>query len=479
MCGPYAYAAPAETPQPTEERAIRAYRAAMEEITAANYEGARLHLDLAHRGLARISDHIALRSARLELLRGQPDRAIEFFEEAAQSPHESLRVSASTGRVIALLRANDAGANQALEELLRTYPSVPNRSELLFEHAQHLLRQGRYDEAIAAMHAVRIDHPGTRIAPWAESEITRLATLGHESPTITDEEHIRRARRLVRTGPLPVAKTTIADLLDTPLTGSQHAEVHYLAGRLARNEGRWKAAETYLRTAQLFPIEDAATARHIEHRANEMAETAGARDPGQALRTLTRMRAGRANASISSNQLIDLLRVASAAGLTEEANGILATLTTRAGTPSAVLFEAAMAGDVDVEIPGAAEESHLLLISLAIEGVDAGAKVALDRPFPQILLFGDNDLQREAVCVDGEDSLDPDEEDVSFALTEHVHVRRAALVAEGEDGLEILTLALDLIESYRPEADFAAPQRILGTDGVAALLSNPISEGAP
>ncbi len=350
MCGPYAYAAPAETPQPTEERAIRAYRAAMEEITAANYEGARLHLDLAHRGLAKISDHIALQSARLELLRGQPDRAIEFFEEAAQSPHESLRVSASTGRVIALLRANDAGANQALEELLRTYPSVPNRSELLFEHAQHLLRQGRYDEAIAAMHAVRIDHPGTRIAPWAESEITRLATLGHESPTITDEEHIRRARRLVRTGPLPVAKTTIADLLDTPLTGSQHAEVHYLAGRLARNEGRWKAAETYLRTAQLFPIEDAATARHIEHRANEMAETAGARDPGQALRTLTRMRAGRANASISSNQLIDLLRVASAAGLTEEANGILATLTTRAGTPSAVLFEAAMAGaGVDTE----------------------------------------------------------------------------------------------------------------------------------
>jgi soluble lytic murein transglycosylase len=343
MCGPYMSAFPIVDAQPTEARAIEAYRAALQQITAANYEEARLQLDLAHRGLPQINDHIALQSARLELLRGQPGRAVEFFTEAAQSPHGAVRVEASSGQVLALLRAGDPTAAQALQDLLWTYPAIPDRVALLFEHAQHLLRQSRYDEAIAVMHTVRVEHPGSHIAPWAESELTRLGTLGHETPSMTDEERVRRARHLVRTGPLPEAKATVAQLLDTPLTGQQHAEVHYLAGRLARDAGRWKAAETYLRTAQLFPIEDAATARHIEQRANDMAATAGAREPDQALRQLTGLRAGRANASIPSSRLVDMIRVASAAGLVEEVDGVLVTLRTRTGAPAAVLFDAAMA----------------------------------------------------------------------------------------------------------------------------------------
>jgi soluble lytic murein transglycosylase len=343
MCGPYLSAIPVADAQPPEARSIEAYREATKQIAAANYEEARLQLDLAHRGLPRISDRIALQSARLELLRDQPDRAVEFFAEASKSPHESVRVKASFGLVLALLRAGDPAADQALRDLLSAYPSIPNRTELLFEHAQSLLRQTRYDEAIAAMHAVRVEYPGSRISPWAESELARLAALGHETPSMTDEERVRRARHLVDTGPLEAAKATIAELLDRPLTGAQHAEVHYLAGRLARDEGRWKAAETYLRTAQLFPVEDVATARHIEHRANDMAETASARDPVQALRQLAGLRAGRSNVSIPTGRLADMLRVASAAGLVEEVDGILVALSSRAAAPSAMLFEAAMA----------------------------------------------------------------------------------------------------------------------------------------
>jgi soluble lytic murein transglycosylase len=159
---------------------------------------------------------------------------------------------------------------------------------------------------------------------------------------MTDEERVRRARYLVRSGPLQDAKAAIAELLDRPLTGEQHTEVHYLAGRLARDEGRWKVAETYLRTAQLFPIDDVATARHIELRANDMAETADAREPDEALRQLAGLRAGRSNASIPSSRLVDMVRVASAAGLAEEVDGILITLSSRAGAPSNLLFEAAM-----------------------------------------------------------------------------------------------------------------------------------------
>jgi len=343
MCGPYPNALQVMDAQPPEARAIEAYRAAIERIGDANYEEARLQLDLAHRGLPQISDRIALQSARLELLRDHPGRAAEFFAEASQSPHETVRVEASFGRVLALLRASDPTAEEALRDLLWTYPEIPNRADLLFEQTQSLLRQARYEEAIAAMHAVRVDRPGSRIAPWAESELTRLRALGHETPSMTDEERVRRAGHLVRSGPLEAARTTVAELLDSPLTGEQHAEVHYLAGRLARDEGRWKAAETYLRTAQLFPAENVATAKHIERRADDMAATAGARDPDQALRQLKGLRAGRANASIPSSRLVDIVRVASTAGFREEVDGILITLSTRSGVSSAILFDAVMA----------------------------------------------------------------------------------------------------------------------------------------
>ncbi len=343
MCGPYFNAFAVAEPPPLRTRAIEAYRQASEQIVAANYEEARLQLDLAHRGLPRIGDRIALQIARLELLRNQPERAAEFFEEASQSPHESVRVEAEFGRVLALLRSNDPGADQALDELLSTYPSVPDATGLLFEQAQSLMRRSQDEEAMTVMHTVRIDFPGTRIAAWAESELARLKARGHDTPAMTDEEKVRRARLLVRTGPLDEAKATIRELLESPLSGTLHAEVHYLAGRLARDEGRWQAAESYLRTAQLFPIQDVATAQHIENRANDLAKTVGARDPERARVQIANLRAGRSDVSIPTNRLIDMIGVASAAGLQEEVDGLLISLSKRAAAPSALLFEAAMA----------------------------------------------------------------------------------------------------------------------------------------
>jgi len=343
MCGPYFNAFAVAEVQPLKTRAIEAYREAGEQILAANYEGARLQLDLALQGLPRISDRIALQIARLELLRNRPERAAEFFREASDSPHESVRVEAEFGRALALLRSNDPGADQALYDLLVTYPSVPDATELLFEHAQSLMRRSRYGEAMQVMHTVRVDYPGTRTAAWAESELARLNARGHDTPTISDEERVRRARHLVRTGPLDEAKGTIRELLDSPLSGTLHAEVHYLAGRLARDEGRWLAAESYLRTAQLFPIEDVAKAQHIEDRASDMAETVGARDPKRARLQLANLRLGRSDASIPTNRIVDMVRVASAAGLHEEVDGLLIALSKRAAAPSARLFEAAMA----------------------------------------------------------------------------------------------------------------------------------------
>jgi soluble lytic murein transglycosylase len=356
MCGPYLSEVAIAQARPRKSRAIKAYREASRQIAAVNYEDARLHLDLAYRGLPRIRDRIALQSARLELLRERPTRAAEFFAEALGSPHRTVRVEARLGRALALLRADDPEADQALEELLWSYPALPKRPELLFEHAQSLLRRGRHEEAIAAMHGTRVHTPGSPVARWAERELERLRALGYPTPALSDEERVLRARYLVSTGPLPEAKASIAELLDSPLSGTLHADVHYLAGRLARDEGRWTAAETYLRTAQLFAIEDPATARYIETRASDMAATAGARDPLRALRLVSELRAGRANAIIPPSRLVEMIRIAAAAELQNEVDGILTALVVRAGTRPGTLFDAAMAA------VGSADESQIIAV---------------------------------------------------------------------------------------------------------------------
>ena len=345
MCGPFltAFPVPVVVSQPPERRAIEAFRKASEQIASAEYEEARLQLDLASRGLPRIGDRIALRSGRLELLRQRPARAAEFFASASESPHETVRVEARFGRVFSLLRADDSSADDALADLLQSYPALPNRSELLFEQSQSRLRRQLIDEAIEVLHAIRVEHPGSRIAPAAQAELERLRALGHHVPTLSDEERVERAGRLVSTGPLDKAKAAIGELLESPLTGEQHAEVHYLAGLLARYEGRWKSAETYMRTAQLFPIEDLTTARYIENRAADMAEAANARDRSEALLRLTELRAGRRTAAIPSTQLVEMIQVASAAGLKEEVDDILVDLSMRKWVSASLLFDAAMA----------------------------------------------------------------------------------------------------------------------------------------
>jgi soluble lytic murein transglycosylase len=342
MCGPYFSAFAVAEAKPPKERAIEAYLAADDQIAAASYEEARLQLDLARRGLPRIVDRIALQSARLELLRNQPARAAAFFAEARQSPHESVRFEARYGEVLSLLRADDPRADELMGHLLDDYPEVPKRGELIFEQVQSLIRRSLYEQAIAVMHAVRVEHPGNRIAGWAEAELNRLETLGYRTPSMTGDERVERARRLVRTGPLDQAKAEIVALLESPLTGEQHAEVHYLAGRLARDEGRWQAAETYLRTAQLFPMDSPAAERNVESRASGMAETARARDPEYVQRQLAGLRAGRADESIPSVRLLDILKLASAADLRDDTDSILRTLHKRVGVPSTVLFDAAM-----------------------------------------------------------------------------------------------------------------------------------------
>jgi len=343
MCGPYVAPVALVEPSPLSERAADAYRAAIDRVAEARYDDARLQLDLASKGLPRIRDRIALQKARLELLRERPDRAAVFFAEATESIHESVRVEASSGHVLALLRADDGAADQALHDLLWTYPALPERTELLFEQARAHLRRGRHDDAAQVLHALRVEHPGSHLAPRAEAELEQLGRSGHAVPELSDEERVRIARQLVRTGPLDRAKRAVDELLARDLDESQEATVYRLAGRLARYEGRWKAAETYLRTAHRLPHEDPATVREIEDRANDMASAATAGEVEAALASLHALKGARNYAALPSARLRDMIGIAAPAGLSEQVDDMLVVLTSRERVSTDILFDAAMA----------------------------------------------------------------------------------------------------------------------------------------
>ncbi|MGB5811798.1 MAG: FAD-dependent oxidoreductase, partial [Polyangiales bacterium] len=343
MCGPYPAPPTNAEPRPLSERAIEAYRAASRLIVEAAYEGARLELDLASEGLPRVRDHIFLQKARLELLRGRPEQAAVFFVEASDTIHESVRIQASFGRTLALLRADDPSADQALHDLLWTYPSVPDRTELLYEQARSLSRRGREQDGALVLHRIRVEHPGTPLGERVIDDLDRFARLGVAVPVLSDEERVAIAHQLVRSGPLDRAKSEVNALLEAALPTEQMARVHYLAGRLARNEGRWDEAVTYLRTAHALPEINPATAQEIEQRADDLGETASAREREVATSSIDRRTAGRSLTAIPSSRLCEILEIASAASMAEVVDDVLVTLAAREGVPKSYLFDAAMA----------------------------------------------------------------------------------------------------------------------------------------
>jgi len=343
MCGPFEPAVPFPRIEAERDGAIEAYKEACKGIATLDYDGARLKLDLARRGLPAIEDRIALESGRLELLRNHPEKAVEFFAEAESSPHEGVRVRAGFGRVYAMLRADDPTGHEALEDLLEAYPELPDRGQLLLEHARSMLRQHRFGDALTSMRRLRLEAPASHAAEWAELETRRLRSVGYDAPELTDEERVRAALRLMERGPLDKARSEVRALLELPMAGELHADTHYLASKLARFEGRWLASATYLRTAELFSAATLLSPRTIELRADDMSRTARARDPQHAEQTLSELRAGRKYFAIPSKVLIEMISVAAAARLQSEVDALLGAILARKGLSSHAVFEAAIA----------------------------------------------------------------------------------------------------------------------------------------
>ena len=344
MCGPITLHAMA-APERIAEWAIGAYAEARQLMRSGDYQQARLQLDLVERGLPRIKDHIALLHAELALLRAEPERAYRLYDEATDSQNGEIRIQALAGKLFAMIGADDRTAGEALERLLETYPDLPQAPKLKLAWAESLERQGRVKEAIHQYRHIDIDHPGGRFGSQARIQLRQLADQGVDVPPMTIAQEVDRANRLATTGPLSDAKKAVASLLEREvhLTANQRGSMNWLAGKLARREGRWAAALEYFERAKLSPLDDPLQAQRLEVRAVDAADAATAREKKQALRELRRLRSGKSHRRVSARRLNDMVRIAARAHLGEEVDKILSALLSKRNVPSSLLFSATVA----------------------------------------------------------------------------------------------------------------------------------------
>ena len=178
-----------------------------------NYEEALLNLRVVEASLPRIADHVALMRAELHERNGDHVRAAAaFYEALEQSPDLELRARARVGYVRNLLRAGDPRAEAELQSLQVRYPQLPEAPALKLELANHREITGQIKSAIAIYRAIDLQNPGYPMAAEAREHLSALAAQGQVVAPFSELESLQRAERLMRSGPLELARATVGEL---------------------------------------------------------------------------------------------------------------------------------------------------------------------------------------------------------------------------------------------------------------------------
>ncbi|HEX5657163.1 MAG TPA: hypothetical protein VFX59_08200, partial [Polyangiales bacterium] len=177
------------------------------------FEEALLNLRVVEAQLPRIADHVAFMRGELHEKNLDPVRAALAFAEAIElSPDIELRARSRVGYVRALLRAGAPNAEAELQSLQLRYPQLPEAPQLKLELARHREITGQIKSAITIYHAIDLNNPGYPMAAEARERLAYLAGLGHAVPAFTDLEALQRTERLIRSGPLELARATVEEL---------------------------------------------------------------------------------------------------------------------------------------------------------------------------------------------------------------------------------------------------------------------------
>ena len=191
----------------------RALHRARELAAAGMYDDALLNVRVVEATMPRIADHLALLRAKLNLQAADPVRAARAFRAAFDSISFDLVARAHVGYVESLLLAQDPLAPRELDMLLARYPELPEAPRLRFLLAQFRERAKQVGIAMAGYRTLDLTLPGYPVALQARERMAALATLGHQLPAYTQVERVERAERLLRSGPMELAQSTLHDLL--------------------------------------------------------------------------------------------------------------------------------------------------------------------------------------------------------------------------------------------------------------------------
>jgi soluble lytic murein transglycosylase len=202
-----------ENEEDAPKMAGRALNRARELAAAGLYDDALLNLRVVEATMPRIADYLSLLRAELNLEAADPVRAARAFRAAFGSSSLDLAARAQVGYVESLLRAQDPLAPRELELLLARYPELPEAPKLRFLLAQFRERAMQLRTALAGYRTLDLTLPGYPVAERARERMAALAALGHQLPAYTPIERIDRAERLLRSGPIELAQSTLQELL--------------------------------------------------------------------------------------------------------------------------------------------------------------------------------------------------------------------------------------------------------------------------
>jgi len=344
MCGDGPIA-PALLPVPTAAITAEEAARALAEVRRLARMGAPLRallvLGTVEHFAPEVGDRFALLRGDLSLAAEQPAAACAAYARALASPDRSVGVRAEVGTVRCLLASGERRGERALVELRERYPEMPE--SLSLEYALGVAKRG-WGERVAAgaiFRAIDLGEPGSPVAVLARGELTTLAAEGVRVTALRDEERVARAERLVRSGPMDDARSTVEALRgETTLAPSLRAKVALLAARIARVEGRFDAARALAREASASP--DPAAAIAAASTAAELAENATRRADDAARTRIRAISRGRTMARCSAAQLGEIAEIAGRAGLADETNDALTRLDARADASAALRLSAAI-----------------------------------------------------------------------------------------------------------------------------------------
>ena len=344
MCGDGPIA-PALLPTPTAAITAEEAARALAEVRRLASMGAPLRalvvLGTVEHFAPEVEDRFALLRGDLSLAADQPAAACAAYAHALGSPDRSVGVRAEVGTVRCLLASGERRGERALVELRERYPEMPESLWLAYALGVAKRGWGERVAAAAIFRAVDLDEPGSPVAVLARGELTTLASEGVRVTALRDEERVARAERLVRSGPMDDARSTVEALRgETTLAPSLRAKIALLAARIARVEGRFDAARELAREASASS--DPAAAIAAASTATELAENATRRAEDAARTRIRAISRGRTMARCSAAQLAEIAEIAGRAGLADETNDALARLDARADASAALRLAAAI-----------------------------------------------------------------------------------------------------------------------------------------